>query len=113
MLLRRRSQIAPGDHMLYSAYEWNRRAGAPVVAASQLTVRALGSLPAPLGRTLGARHLRAACDILGHARPTHERPAYGIDAVPVGGETVAVRERTTLRTPFATLLNFEKRAVTG
>src|SRR4051794_14119967 len=99
--------------MLYSAYEWNRRAGAPVTAASQLAARALESLPAPLTRTPGLRHVRAACDILGHARPTHDRPAFGIDAVPVDGEMVAVRERTTLRTPFATLLNFAKPSVTG
>src|SRR4051794_8349887 len=99
--------------MLYTAYEWNRRAGAPVVATSQLAARALESLPAPLARTPALRHMRAACDILGHARPTHDRPAFGIDEVPVNGRTVAVRERTAMRTPFATLLNFEKPSVTG
>ncbi|CCG04407.1 polyhydroxyalkanoate depolymerase [Blastococcus saxobsidens] len=99
--------------MLYTAYEWNRRAGAPVVAASQLTARALDALPAPLVRTPGLRHVRAACDIVAHARATHERPAFGITSVPVDGETVAVRERPTMQTPFATLLHFEKPEVPG
>jgi poly(3-hydroxybutyrate) depolymerase len=99
--------------MLYTAYELNRRAGAPVVVASQLTARALQSLPGRLGSARGVRHLRAACDVITHARPTHDRPAFGIDAVLVDGRTAAVRERPTLRTPFATLLHFEKPSVAG
>jgi polyhydroxyalkanoate depolymerase len=99
--------------MLYTAYELNRKAGAPVVAATQLTARALQALPGPLVRAPGVRHVRAACDVLAHARPTHDRPAFGIEAVPVDGTTAVVRERPTMRTPFATLLHFEKPAVTG
>src|SRR3712207_3446561 len=99
--------------MLYTAYELNRRAGAPVVTASKLAARTLGKLPAPLARTPALRHVRAACDVLGHARATHDRPAYGIDSVVVDGRTVEVRERATERTPFATLLHFEKPSVSG
>jgi poly(3-hydroxybutyrate) depolymerase len=99
--------------MLYTAYEMNRRAGAPVVAASELTSRALHALPAPLGRAPGVRHVRAACDILAKARPTHDRPEFGIDEVTVGGRSVAVVERPVLTTPFATVLHFAKPAVTG
>ncbi|MDK3258519.1 polyhydroxyalkanoate depolymerase [Blastococcus capsensis] len=97
--------------MLYTAYEMNRRAGAPVVAASELTSRALHALPAPLARTPGVRHVRAACDILAKARPTHDRPAFDIDVVPVGDRDVEVVERSTLTTPFATLLHFAKPSV--
>ncbi|TFV82792.1 polyhydroxyalkanoate depolymerase [Blastococcus sp. CT_GayMR20] len=99
--------------MLCTAYELNRRAGAPVVAASQLTARALQALPGPLVRAPGLRHVRAACDIVAHARPTHDRPAFGIESVTVDGTTVAVRERPTMKTPFATLLHFEKPSVAG
>ena len=48
--------------MLYTAYEINRRAGAPVVAASGLTARALHALPAPLART-PAVSLRSSLDV--------------------------------------------------
>src|SRR3954471_10221735 len=99
--------------MLYTAYEMNRRAGAPVVAASELTARALQALPAPLARTPRGRHMRAACHILAHARPTHDRPAFGLGAVPGEGREADVFERPTLPTPFATLLHFAKPSVTG
>ncbi|TFV62252.1 polyhydroxyalkanoate depolymerase [Geodermatophilus sp. DF01-2] len=99
--------------MLYTAYEMNRRVGAPVVAASGLTARALHALPAPLARTPAVRHVRAACDILAKARPTHDRPAFGIKTVPVGGRDADVVERPTLTTPFGTLLHFAKPSVTG
>src|SRR3982751_7069097 len=82
--------------MLYTAYEMNRRAGAPVVAASELTARALQALPAPLARTPGVRHMRAACHILANARPTHDRPAFGIETVPVDG-----RDADVFRAPDA------------
>src|SRR3954451_3282766 len=99
--------------MLYTAYEMNRRAGAPVVAASELTARALQALPAPLARTPGVRHMRAACHIIAKARPTHDRPAFGIETVPVEGRDADVVERPTLTTPFGTLLHFAKPSVTG
>ena len=99
--------------MLYTAYELNRRAGAPVVAASDLTARALHALPGPLARTPGVRHARAACEILAKARPTHDRPAFGIPTVQVDGRDADVFERPALTTPFGTLLHFAKPSVTG
>jgi poly(3-hydroxybutyrate) depolymerase len=99
--------------MLYTAYELNLRAGAPLVAASRLTAQALQALPGPMVNAPGVRYVRAACDVLAHARPTHARPAFGIEAVPVDGTTATVRERPTLRTPFGTLLHFEKPSVAG
>jgi polyhydroxyalkanoate depolymerase len=99
--------------VLYRAYELNRRAGAPVFAASDLTARALHALPSPLTRAPAIRHLRAACEIVSRARPTHERPAYGIDAVRVGERMAAVSEQDIVSTPFATLLNFAKPSVSA
>ena len=97
--------------MLYTAYEMNRRMGAPVVAASEWTARALQGLPTPLSRTPAVRHMRAACDILANARPTHHRPSFGITTVPVGDREADVFERPALRTPFGTLLHFPKPSV--
>jgi polyhydroxyalkanoate depolymerase len=99
--------------MLYSAYEMNRRAGVPFVAASELTARALHALPAPLARTPAVRHVRAACDIFAKSRPTHDRPAFGIDTVTVGDRDVDVVERPALVTPFGTLLHFDKPSEPG
>ena len=77
--------------MLYTAYELQRRMTTPMVAVTERTARALHALPAPLVGP-GVRHVQAACDIIAKARPTHERPPFGIDAVPVGKATVAVTE---------------------
>ncbi len=99
--------------MLYTAYEMNRRATAPVLAASQLTARALGALPVPLAKAPAVRHMRAACDILAKARPTHDRPAFGIETVKVGDRQADVFERPALTTPFGTLLHFAKPSVPG
>ncbi|MGY1701413.1 polyhydroxyalkanoate depolymerase [Geodermatophilus sp. SYSU D00766] len=99
--------------MLYTAYELNRRAGAPAVAATALTARALHALPGPLATNPAVRHARAACEILAKARPTHDRPAYGIDTVRVDGRDADVVERNAMTTPFGTLLNFAKPDVPG
>ena len=87
--------------MLYTAYEINRRATAPVLTASELTARALQALPAPWARTPAVRHVRALCDIVAKARPTHDRPAFGIPTVQVDGREADVFERPALTTPAA------------
>ena len=83
------------------------------MAASELTARALHALPVPIARTPAVRHLQAACAIVAKARPTHDRPAFGIDTVPIDGEPVDVFERPAQKTPFGTLLHFAKPSVTG
>src|SRR3712207_6139054 len=99
--------------MLYTAYEMNRRMGAPVVAASEWTARALQGLPTPLGRTSAVRHMVVACDILANARPTHRCPALGITTVSVGDVEAVVVELPALKTPFGTLLHWAKPEMTG
>ena len=97
--------------MLYAAYELNRLAGAPVVAATALAARALGALPPAIADRRNVRRLRAACAIVSKSRPTHVRPAFGIDDVSVGGEVVPVTEQRTWATPFAGLIHFQKSTV--
>ncbi|WP_409329683.1 polyhydroxyalkanoate depolymerase [Trujillonella humicola] len=99
--------------MLYNAYELHRRAVRPVRMTSALTARAVGALPAPLAGLPGARRLRAACDIVARARPTHRCPEWGIDTVSVGGREVRVRREPEFATPFATLQHFARPAVQG
>ena len=97
--------------MLYTAYEWQRRLSGPTVAASHRIARALGGLPAPLASMGGPRRLRAACQVVSGARPTHVRPDWRIDSVTVDGLVTDVDIRPDLSTPFATLLHFSKPAV--
>ena len=54
------------------------------------------------------RSASAGYDMLAHGGLTHVRPPFGIDAVTVAGEDVAVTEERADVTPFATLLHFKK-----
>lgn len=99
--------------MLYAAYELQDRAGRILRTTSGLTTRALAALPAPLAGLPPVRHVRAACDVVSHAHPTHTRPAWAIDTVDVDGRVVEVIQRPTLTTPFASLRHFARPGVTG
>jgi polyhydroxyalkanoate depolymerase len=97
--------------MLYSSYQLQRRLLRPVRSTSGLTARALHALPSPVGALPPLRQLRAACDIVSRARPTHYRPDWGIDEVQVGDHTAEVVPQPVTETPFATLLHFAKPTV--
>jgi poly(3-hydroxybutyrate) depolymerase len=55
-----------------------------------------------------ARHAAAVLTLFADSAPTHQRPPFGIDAVMVGGQSVAVVEEAADDTPFGTLLHFRK-----
>jgi poly(3-hydroxybutyrate) depolymerase len=99
--------------MLYRAYEVHRRAATPLRATSGLAAQALAALPPVAAGRAPLRRVRAACELLAHAGPTHVRPDWGIDSVVVDGREVEVVRRAVLRTPFATLVHFARPAVTG
>jgi poly(3-hydroxybutyrate) depolymerase len=54
------------------------------------------------------RNLTAAYELIARASLTHERPAYGIEAVRVASRDVRVREEIFASTAFGTLLHFRK-----
>jgi poly(3-hydroxybutyrate) depolymerase len=99
--------------MLYQAYELHRRATTPLRVTTGAAARALGSLPPTVGGRRPLRRVRAACDLLAHAGPTHARPEWGIDSVVADGREVAVVRRPVLSTPFGTLQHFARPAVAG
>jgi len=91
--------------MLYSAYQLQ----SDLVSPLRLLARHLGTThrSRPAGHA-SVRKASAAFDVLSRLQLTHERPAYGIDHVVLGGEPVSVSEETVLRLPFGTLLRFRK-----
>ena len=100
-----------GELMLYSTYQLQRRLIRPVRATSGLTARALHALPSPVAALPPVRQLRAACDIVSRARPTHYCPDWGIDTVQVDDQVAEVVQEPVTTTPFATLLHFAKPTV--
>ena len=90
--------------MIYQTYQLN--------ADMLLPLRAMSKSVAPLagGEYWGAtaRKAAATCAVINLAQLTHKRREFGIDAVKVGAQNVAVREVDAHVSPFCTLLHFEK-----
>jgi poly(3-hydroxybutyrate) depolymerase len=99
--------------MIYTAYEWQRRLSTPARSTSGFLARTLQSLPAPVAGLAGPRRLKAACEVVASARPTHVRPDWGIESVVVDGRLSDVDVRPVMSTPFATLRHFDKPSVSG
>ncbi|MCO5979285.1 polyhydroxyalkanoate depolymerase [Ideonella oryzae] len=95
--------------MLYAAYQALSDSFGPWQEAAHWGAAALrpwgrGPLAVP-----GLRETSAALELFSRVRLSHLRPPFGIDTVTTDtGEAVAVTERVVLRTPFATLLRFER-----
>jgi len=94
--------------MIYTAYQAQSDLTAPMRAMSGATARLLTDLSPGLTDRWMVRSTLATTEIVARWGLTHRRPAFGIDAVVVEGEAVAVREEAVLRTPFGTLLRFAK-----
>ena len=94
--------------MLYEAYQAQRDLTAPARALAGLASWTLGELPDRFTENRFGRRLAAGYEMVARARLIHERPAFGIADVMVGGELVPVREEVALSTPFSSLLHFAK-----
>src|SRR4029078_7730549 len=94
--------------MIYTAYQAQSDLTAPMRVMSGATARLLTDLSPGLTDRWMGRSTPATTEIVARWGLTHRRPAFGIDAVVVEGEAVAVREEAVLRTPFGTLLRFGK-----
>src|SRR5271167_1710294 len=94
--------------MIYQNFQAYSDITGPVRAIADMAATALArSLPG-LSRNGFHRAGAAICELVARAGLSHQRPAFGIDTVDIGGRTVAVRETAVHRTPFCTLLHLEK-----
>ena len=91
--------------MLYQTYQNQSDLLSPLRLLAQSASAALW-----LNRTEGTfvRKSSALMEVLSRLRLTHSRPAYNIDSVKVGEQTVAVTEEVVLTLPFGSLLRFKK-----
>ena len=94
--------------MLYQAFQSYADFAEPLKAAARLGTSALAGPWAGLGETVLGRNMSASYQLIARMGLTHDRPSYGIDAVPVGNELVPVVEEASLVRPFGTLLHFRK-----
>ncbi len=94
--------------VLYSAYEIRRRLLAPLYGTSELQAAMLRALPEPMAALPGARVSKAIAETISVLQLTHRRPAFGINAVEVAGESVAVEEQFLAATDFGRIVHFAK-----
>ena len=92
--------------MHYLAYQAHSDIMRPIRSWARTAIPAFGV--AGIGESAPLRNLRAACELVGRAGLSHERPAFGIATVKVGNREVPVREEAAHQTPFGTLLHFVK-----
>jgi poly(3-hydroxybutyrate) depolymerase len=94
--------------MLYQFYDWQRAVLEPWRLLAQATGQVYGHPRSPLAQLPGSRNVAAAMDLVGRLTQRYERPAFGIDSVPVDGRDLPVREVFELERPFCRLLHFVK-----
>ncbi|SKA34335.1 polyhydroxyalkanoate depolymerase, intracellular [Enhydrobacter aerosaccus] len=95
--------------MLYAFYQTATDITLPMRIWATAAGQGLG-----LGGEASVQRWRAAsalCEMMSRAVLSHRRPAFGIEEVKVGKQTVPVREEEVMATPFGTLLRFVKEGV--
>jgi poly(3-hydroxybutyrate) depolymerase len=97
--------------MLYRVYQAQADMMAPMRLMAGWAERMLTPPWPGAAEGFGVRNrLAAASEMVARTTTTHTRPPFEISSVRIGNRDVAVTERRTLVTPFATLLHFEKQA---
>jgi poly(3-hydroxybutyrate) depolymerase len=94
--------------MLYEAYQIHSDALAPIRLMAE-AFRGFLDQPWPLLENAPLiRNTAAMMELLSNAGMSHRRPDFGIGAVTIGGEEVAVNEEVVASDPFCNLLHFRK-----
>lgn len=93
---------------MYQMYQAQVDLAAPVRAYARMATTMLGGPFADAWAPFGSQAVKAAYEMVARAGLSHERPAFGIDAIRVGDEDVPVSEQIADVTPFATLLHFRR-----
>lgn len=99
--------------MIYQNFQTYSDIAGPVRAIADMAAAALAQPLPGLSRSVFQRAVAAVCELVAGAGLSHRRPAYGIESVSIGDRLVAVREVEVHRTPFCTLLRFEKDLATA
>ena len=94
--------------MFYQLYEMNHAALQPARAVAD-AVRMLYTNPLnPFAQTPFGRTVAASAELFERTTRRYAKPDFGLDSTVVGGETVAVTEKTVWSRPFCRLVHFER-----
>ncbi|MEM6680703.1 MAG: polyhydroxyalkanoate depolymerase [Pseudomonadota bacterium] len=94
--------------MLYSFYEMQRRAFAPMRMMIDQGQHFFSNPMNPASYTPGGKALAAAFDVIETSTRPYGKPAFGIDRTEINGQEVAIEETIPLRLPFGQLKRFKR-----
>ena len=94
--------------MIYQNFQTYTDSVAPLRSFANIAAAGLTHPLPGISRNVVHRAFHALYELIARTGLSHRRPAFGIDQVEVAGQPVAVREVAVHRTPFCTLLRFEK-----
>jgi poly(3-hydroxybutyrate) depolymerase len=92
----------------YLLHEMAYAALSPIRAAAATTKLCFENSLNPMAHLLIGRSVSAACELFERTTRRYEKPAFGIDSVVIGGESVPVAEEVAWTRPFCHLIHFRK-----
>lgn len=99
--------------MLYSMYEMQRKAFAPMRMMIDQGQHFFSSPMNPAAYTPAGRALTAAFDVIETSTRPYGKPSFGLDSTMVNGKEVAIEESIAMRMPFGQLKRFKRLETTS
>ena len=96
--------------MLYSLFEAQHAALAPVRLMAELSRGWFGHPFSPFTLSPLAKEITASSDLFLRVTNRYEKPKWGLDTTTVNGREVPVEEEVTLHKPFCRLIHFKRAA---
>ncbi len=94
--------------MLYQLYETQRALLEPFADFAQATSKLYTNPLLPLSQSPFSQRISAGFDLFYRLGKGYEKPAFGIESVPVNGVNVTIMERVEMDLPFCELRRFKR-----
>ncbi|MDR0479130.1 MAG: polyhydroxyalkanoate depolymerase [Burkholderiaceae bacterium] len=94
--------------MLYQIYETNRSLIEPFAEMANAASQMYRDPLSPMSQMPMAKRIAAACALFHRMGKDYEKPQFGIRAVEINGQRVAIDERVELEKPFCELRRFKR-----
>ena len=99
-----------GTPLLYSLFEAQHAALAPMRLMAELSLGWFGHPFSPFTLSPLAKEITASSDLFLRVTNRYEKPKWGLDTTTVNGREVPVEEEVTLHKPFCRLIHFKRAA---
>ena len=94
--------------MLYHLHEMQRSFLTPLMQWADASSKLFSNPVSPLAHTPFAQRIAAGYELMYRLGKDYEKPAFGIDTVTIGADTVRIIENIEIDKPFCRLLHFRK-----